>query len=311
MGTTVQVVVLAADARDATRLADHAMVRIAELERRWTRFHPTSDLSLLNGAAGCLCAVSPELFLLVDHAVAAWRATDGAFDPTVHDAMVANGYDRPFGELDQDRPGATGHARRAGAAPGCAGIRLDAIARTVFLPIGTRLDPGGIGKGLAADLVATELRQLGACGVLVDIGGDLQTIGDGPEDGSWVIDIEAPPGTAATPTPATGATLARVAIGEAGIATSSTRRRCWGPPGARRHHLVDPATGQMLDGPYVAATVITTTAWWAEALTKVVLVKGVLAPSPDASVLAVDRDGAVHTTPELAHVRVDAEVLRS
>jgi len=62
-------------------------------------------------------------------------------------------------------------------------------ATTVRLPAGTGFDAGGIGKGLAADLVTTEAIAAGADGICVNLGGDLRVAGTGP-DGAWTVGIE-------------------------------------------------------------------------------------------------------------------------
>ncbi len=94
-------------------------------------------------------------------------------------ALVAAGYDRDFATLDAgpaaapDKPGAAG-GHDAGPAPGCRGIVIDPIVGAVTLPSGVELDLGGIGKGLAADLVVDELLAAGAAGACVNVGGDLR-----------------------------------------------------------------------------------------------------------------------------------------
>ncbi len=170
------------------------------------------------------------------------------------------------------------------------------------VPRGVRLDPGGIGKGLAADLVAATVLADGAAGAVVDVGGDVRVAGTSPASG-WRVDVDLSAGPAtdgerATPRPAPDAKLA---LRTGGVATSSTRRRAWTRDGTVRHHLIDPATGAPAATRFVAATVVAGTAWWAEALTKAVL----LADSIDAAErtlveaggcgLAVDRDGRRHT----------------
>ena len=69
-------------------LLDAARNRIAQLERRWSRFIPTSEVSRLAAARGTAVAVSPDTVLLVQRAVLGWRLTDGAFDPTVLGALL-------------------------------------------------------------------------------------------------------------------------------------------------------------------------------------------------------------------------------
>lgn len=261
MGTTARVIVSARAASIAEELAGLAARRILELERRWTRFSSTSEIARLHAAPrGVPVLVSTDTVRLVETATTAWRLTDGAYDPTVHDALVALGYDRTFEDLvAAEGPGV---AYDGGVpAPGAAGIVVDPVLRSVTLPPGTSFDPGGIGKGLAADLIVEELLARDAIGALVDLGGDIRCGGEGPADGAWIIEVDPP-------------SLPRLALRDAGIATSSTRRRRWQSPDGVRHHLVDPATGAPARGPFTDATAIAPTAWLAEAATKAALVRG-------------------------------------
>ena len=52
------------------------------------------------------------------------------------------------------------------------GIRIDALNHTVELPPGVGFDPGGIGKGLAADMVVEELMATGAEGACINVARD-------------------------------------------------------------------------------------------------------------------------------------------
>lgn len=286
MGSSARVVVLGGP----PGLDRQAEDRVADLERRWSRFLPHSELSRLNDAPkGRPTLVSPDTYLLIERAVQAWKLTDGRYDPTVLDALVANGYDRSFRAFPVDRELGS-EPTTPHPAPGCAGVELDPRLRAVTLPPGTSLDPGGIGKGLAADLVAEELLAAGAEGALVDLGGDVRVAGVGPHEGAWVIDVEHPLyGDRA---------LLHLLLNDAGIATSSRLRRRWHRNGQPRHHLLDPSTGRPTIGTLVAATVVAGTAWWAEALTKVAFVGG-LSAITGASALLVDDDGSCSGTDDL------------
>src|SRR5919199_2924381 len=92
MGTWGHVVVTG----DGDGLLEAARRRILDLERRWSRFRPDSEISLLNAAAGRPVLVSSATAGLVARGVDAWKLTDGRFDSTVLPALVAAGYDRPF-----------------------------------------------------------------------------------------------------------------------------------------------------------------------------------------------------------------------
>ncbi|HTZ45819.1 MAG TPA: FAD:protein FMN transferase [Jatrophihabitans sp.] len=256
--------------------------RLAELEAAWSRFRPDSELSRLNQHAGGEQVVGPDTLGLVRAAIEGWRLTAGRFDPTVHRALIELGYDRDFSS--GTGPGTAGYRGRP--APGCEGIRVIDARSAIVLPPGVTLDPGGLGKGLAADLVVAELIERGCAGACANLAGDVRVAGRGPDPRGWVIGIEDPHRAGAPP-------LATVALDDGAVATSSVLHRRW--PGGR-HHLVDPRTGLPSDTGYDAVTVIAPTGLLAEVLTKAVLLDGIpasqaLLTTQQALALAVDRTG--------------------
>jgi thiamine biosynthesis lipoprotein len=217
------------------------------------------------------------------------------FDPTVHAALVGLGYDRDLALVRADPVGAL---TPTGPAPGCAGIDVDPVASTVQLPPGVAVDPGGIGKGLAADLVAGELLGAGAAGCLVNVGGDLRALGRPPTDAGWVVTVPDPYRPREE--------LLRVTLAEGGVATSSRLGRRWRVGGTEVHHLLDPCTGTPAESDVVAATVFAAEAWEAEVLVKALTVGGTTGFDLMAGAAAV----AVTTTGERRTAHVPAGVLR-
>ncbi len=246
--------------------------RLEQLELCWSRFIPTSDVSRLNTAQGRPVVVDRSTIELVVAMVQAWWATDGAFDPTLLGALVGLGY-----ASDWDDP-----ARVSMLAPESLwrgtpdAIVVDTAACVVTLPVGTTLDGGGIGKGLAADLAVATALEAGADGALVSIGGDLRAGGHSPQPGGWTIGVADPRHEAQE--------IGRVRLLDGGVATSGTLKRRWtSPAGLGVHHLLDPSTGcpaRTRSGDaetsvrVVQATVIAGTGAWAEAWTKAVIVLG-------------------------------------
>lgn len=275
-------------ADDPDPLADHAELRLVELEQRWSRFLADSEISGLNRAGGEPRRCSGDTVLLVDALVRAWHATGGAFDPTLLGTLVELGY-------AASRTDAT---VRTSISPGVAGrgrpdqILVDRHTGVVQLPEGTTLDPGGIGKGLAADLIVDDLLRSGASGVLVEIGGDIRVGGIPPEGDHWLV--------AVAPTPVDEPV--HVALKSGGIATSTSRLRTWTTAEGWNHHLIDPNTLAPTDGDVIACTVVAGDATWAEAFTKTAFVNG----CSDALALLTGRhlaarittdDGRHHHTP--------------
>ena len=234
MGSDAHLVVVGGPAD----LPARARARVAELERRWSRFLPDSEVSELTRRAGTPVTVSPDTVLLVELAVEAFRLSGGSFDPTVLGDVVRAGYDRSFDTSScdaGDRPGAEpwpqprSPSPLAGLVIGCGEIEID--GSDVRLPEGTGFDPGGIGKGLAADLVTEELLEAGAEGACLSLGGDVRVRGVGPDGEPWTVAVEHP--WSVEP-------IARVGLLDGAVATSTSLKRRWGADGEVRHHLIDP-----------------------------------------------------------------------
>ncbi len=294
MGTDVHLIVTGSSVEDLSLLLDRAVERIEELEQRWSRFRPDSEISRLNAAAGRSVDVSDDTLLLVRTAITAHLESGGAFDPLLLGAILAAGYDRSFDDLPDDDATAAGDrdVGTPGTAPanllvGCEDIEID--GRRVRLPDGTGFDPGGIGKGLAADLVSRELIEGGAQGACVNLGGDVRVRGTGPDGGPWTVAVEHP---------ACDEPIVVLGLHDGAVATSTTLKRRWSVGGAPRHHLIDPGTGLPSTTDLELATAVAAEGWHAEVMAKAVLLRGAEHPfdvvdGSGAEALAVTAAGAV------------------
>ena len=127
MGTDCELFLKARPRPEALRAMAEAQSEVRRLESIFSRFDADSELSELN-RRGTL-RVGPELLEVVDLALAARDRTGGRFDPTVHDALVAAGYDRTFEEVVSAE--GRGGNPRASAALRCAGsVRVDRKTRS-------------------------------------------------------------------------------------------------------------------------------------------------------------------------------------
>jgi thiamine biosynthesis lipoprotein len=283
MGCAAQVIVVGG----RNGLAEEAQAQIEDYEARWSRFRPGSELSRCNTANGRPTVVTAPTMTAVRRAVEGWHRTGGRFDPTILPSLEAMGYDRTFDQVASSVHPPAG----AAPAPGCAGIEIDEAAGTVRLPPGVRLDLGGIGKGLAADVVAAQMLDQGASGACVNLGGDMRVTGEAPSAAGWAVSVEDPYDLTRD--------VARARVGDAGIATTSRTYRSWERAGRQVHHLVDPATGATAWTDLAAVTVVAATAWWAEVLAKAAFLAGpaegaeqILAAG--ASGVLIDDGGFVH-----------------
>ena len=251
MGTDCELFLRARPRPEALRAMVEAELEVRRLERVFSRFDSDSELSELN-RRGTL-RVGPELLEVVDIALTARDLTRGRFDPTVHDALVAAGYDRTFEDLSAGR---NGGRPRVSAAPRCAGpVRVDRRTGSVELDPGVHLDLGGIAKGYAVDHAAKILGELGPC--LVDAGGDIAARGRG-----WPIGLDTGDGTLT------------LELGDGAVATSGRDRRHWRRGSEELHHIIDPVTGLPAVGDLLRVTVVAATATDAEVHAKALFLAG-------------------------------------
>lgn len=299
MGSDCHLVVVDGAAHAALAAID----RVRQLESRWSRFLATSEVSRLTAQHGRAVRISDDTALLLRRSIEAWSLTGGLFDPTVLGDLVRAGYDRDLAEVVAAPRHGTSHLGL-----GCAGIVLerDVAGWTATLPRGAGFDPGGIGKGLAADLVTDELLDAGATGVCVNLGGDVRVAGDGPSGDGWTVDVEHP--HIAEP-------VARVGLRSGAVATSTTLLRRWTIDGEPMTHVVDPRTGRPTRTDVALVTIVAGRAWLAEVLATACMLRGwqrcfdLLDSTCQA--LAVHDDGTVSTTEGFARFtrrRDDVEV---
>jgi thiamine biosynthesis lipoprotein len=264
---------------DHADLVDAGCDLVDALERRWSRFRGDSEISALNRQSGSLCIVSDLTFDLIARAQLARDRTLGWFNPLVLHRLEALGYGDP-----PDRRPTTSTA--VCQEP----IELLPDVRGVRLPGASRFDPGGIGKGLAADLVVEHLVALGATTVQVELGGDVRLYGENWTGGPWHVRIQSPVDRSQT--------IGHADLASGAIATSAVTGNRWLAAGREVHHLIDPFTGESSVTDVVAATAISSELWWAEIVAKVVVLRGAAAAGEvfselDAAGSIVQSDGGL------------------
>ncbi|KQU89770.1 thiamine biosynthesis protein ApbE [Variovorax sp. Root318D1] len=168
LGTLVEITASGASAGLPTAL-DAAFAAIEQIDRLMSFHAPNSDVSRINAAiAGCEIRVHPHTSSVLHFARKLSALSDGAFDITIADVLMRNGF--------LPRPEESAVARTAAAAT------FDDL---VLLPdhrVRWRrkgwIDLGGIAKGYAVDCAIGALRAHGLASAVVNAGGDLRFFGD-------------------------------------------------------------------------------------------------------------------------------------
>jgi thiamine biosynthesis lipoprotein len=177
---------------------------------------------------------SAEIQTIIRQSLAIARDTNGAFDPTIRPLAQLWGFIKKEGyrlpresELRRILPRVD--YRKVT-------IRDDHL---VFQSQGMSIDPGGFGKGYAVDRAIAALQRHGVTNAMVKAGGDLRVTGLPPGQPHWTIFIEDPKKK--------GRRVA-VHLKSGAMSTSGNYENFFEVNGRRYGHLLDPRTGQPVQG---------------------------------------------------------------
>jgi len=234
MGTNISLTIWGDDEAKAARAAQEVFREFDRVDRIMSSWLGTSDVSLINAAAGGEpVTVGDEVFAVIERALAMSKSTNGAFDITV-------GAFRGLWKFDEDiEPTIPSdeQIRERLRLVAWKGVLLDGKRKTVRLKHkGMRITLGGIAKGYALDRAVAKLHELDVPDFILQAGGDLYVSGaKGAQP--WVVGIRDPRGDRQTP-------FASAAIRDHTFSTSGDYERGFVKDGVRYHHILDPKTGR-------------------------------------------------------------------
>ena len=243
MGGPATLVITPPGGRSATAasLASKVQSHLETLERRYSRYLTDSLVSTINRRAGTgdFTHLDPESEALLEIADQLWQSSGGLFDITSGVLRKAWRFDAANTPVDLSQLEAL--KKKVG---------WDQVKRTdegVYLPVkGMEIDLGGLAKEYAADCAVRLLRDHGVTSALIELAGDVATIGSQPSGMPWRVGIRAPHG---------GDPIGGIALSNAAAATSGNYARTLRFQGRTYGHLLNPLTGWPVEGP-TSVTVI-------------------------------------------------------
>ena len=231
----------ARQAADQTLLRETIERIIAEIDETMSPYRPGSDLSRFNRTqttdwqplANTLMPVATEALRIA-------TLTNGAFDPTIGPLVGRYG----FGPITGDLGRYDSIALQDGA------VRKDKPGLT--------LDLCGIAKGYALDQIAAALARHGERHALIEIGGEVRTLGAHPNGRPWQV---------AVLDPASRAPVVHriVAPGRLALATSGHSENGLRGP-VQTSHIIDPARRRTALMNIASVSVLAETGMQADAL---------------------------------------------
>lgn len=271
MACEFQVRLPASPAENDTEAALAALDAVETIEDRLTVYRSESEVQTLNReAADGPAWVEPDVFELLALAERLHADTGGAFDITSGPLSDTWGFSRRAGRVPTPHEIAGALAR-----VGWGGVALDPSAQTVrFATPELRINFNSIGKGFALDAAGDVLNRHGVGSYLLHGGrSTLLAAGVAPgepseqrnESGGWGVGVRHPLRPSER--------IAECRLRNAAFSTSGSATQCFVHAGRRYGHLIDPRTGQPVEGLH-SVSVIAPTGAEADALSTAFYVMG-------------------------------------
>ncbi len=245
---------------DDDSVLKEALDECARYEKLFSRTVSGSDVWRINEESGPV-DVSAETVKMLTTGLDVSEASGGAFDPTIE----------PESSL-WDFSGETTVLPDAEKLKEAAGRvdyrRLVVDGNTVTLPDDMGLDLGGVAKGYIADRLTEFLRDRGIASALINLGGNVVTIGRrATDDQPWVVGIQDPKAES-------GVNKLTLRGESLSVVTSGNYERYFILDGIRYHHLLDPRTGWPVNAGLDSVTILSKSSAIGDALSTAAYILG-------------------------------------
>lgn len=271
---------------DSAQLAlESAKQCFFELESLWSVTDENSDIYAINHSNGDSTAVSTQTADLISYALQMAKETK-TFEPTIYPILTSWGF-----TTGKNRVPSEEEIQELLKSVGSEKVTVEGIS--VRLEPGVQLDLGAIGKGAVGDEAVRILMENGVNSALLDIGGNIQLIGN-KNGKDWRLGIRNPFGEG---------TAGVLEISDAAVVTSGNYERFFTDEnGTVYGHIIDPSTGYPADSGLASATIVASEGKRADALSTAVFIMGLEKAAEfwrknhDYEMLLISQDGEIFIT---------------
>lgn len=241
-------------------VADECDAILRRLDTVLSCHNPASQLSSLNTEVGTMIGVNDDLITTLGTAEKLSSLTDGAFDYTLGSLTelwnITGGGPVPTIEDITDALSHTGTDKFT--------VKDSTIVKSDKM---AKIDLGGIGKGMATQILLEYLDTTNVEYAIVSVGGNIGVYGTKPEYGTYKIGVRDPDKQTDV--------IGYMFISSGFVAVSGDYERYFEADGVRYHHILDPKTGYPARSGVRSVAVHTSNGASADALSTALFVLGV------------------------------------
>lgn len=261
LGTINNIRVFNSESEDSV---DEAIDRVNEIDNRMSAFKPESDISKLSDNAGRgFQQIHQDTYQLIQNALEFGDLSKGSFDITIRPLVELWGINKKGDFVPSDS-----EIQNALSLVNHHDVILDkkTFGASLKNP-GQSLDLGGIAKGYAANEVKRILLSNMVWSALINLGGNIITIGKRPDGRYWQIGIQ-------NPLLPTGKYIGVLSVENKAVVTSGCNEQFFIKQGVRYHHILDPRTGKPVQNSLLSVTIICKDSVAADALSTALFILG-------------------------------------
>ena len=254
-------------------ILDGAFALCEEYEQLFSRTISTSDVYRINHSDGAPVEVSDATAELLCIALEYARLSGGAFDPTIEPLVT-------LWDIMADEPHVPDTGAISAALARVDWTKVSVDGNVVTLQAGMGLDLGGIAKGYIADKLREYLSENGVDSALINLGGNVLTLGGKPDGSNFTIGVQKPFGQNSD-------ILGACRLKGMSVVTSGIYERYFVEDDRLYHHILDTKTGYPVENELYSVTIISPTSTDGDALSTICFALG----SEDGMALIETLDG--------------------
>jgi len=254
MDTYMSLTAYGAKAEDAVTAAIHEIQR---LDAMFSVGNTDSDVTTANMQGSA--TVSDETAYLVEQSLEISRKTDGAFDITIYPVMELWGFTTKNYKVPQ-----VDELQETLKRVSYENVSLK--DHELVLKNNAQIDFGGIAKGYTSSRVMQIFKEYGIEHGMVNLGGNVQTLGMKTDGTAWRVAIQSPQGG--------NQYLGILETSDQAVITSGGYERYFEENGVTYHHIIDPKTGYPSDSDLTSVTIVCADGTKADALSTSFFVMG-------------------------------------
>ena len=244
---------------DAVAALEAVERHIQDRENQWSVTSPDSEIYAINHSDGESVAVSADTSRLIEFALTMSRQTAGALDPTIYPVLTAWGFTTGNYQVPEQK-----ELDKLVSLVDYRNIYLK--NNSVTIPDGVQIDLGAVAKGYIGDEAAGLLREQGVTSALINLGGNIQTVGAKPDGSPWRIGVR---------NPFADGNLGVLEVEDMAVVTSGGYERYFTDEAGNTFWLIlDPTTGYPADSGLVSVTVTASEGKRCDALSTALFVMG-------------------------------------